>query len=108
MLKRSHCGAVRMRLELGKPSVEILRAEALSLWRRANASCSRQTLCGDPARRSALAVSVFRFFGLSLLANRCWEVVSWFTRLLSRSRISTRSALAQVPHDTVRLPQPRG
>ena len=33
--KRSRCGAVRMRFSLGEPSAEIVRVEALSLWRRA-------------------------------------------------------------------------
>ena len=56
--KRSRCGAVRMCLALGEPSAEILRVEALLLWRRANASCSRRTLCGDPG---ALAVAPFGF-----------------------------------------------
>ena len=39
------------------PSAEIVRVEALSLWRRANLSWSRRTLCGDCACRSALAVA---------------------------------------------------
>ena len=59
--KRSRCGAVRICPTRGEPVAEILRIEALSLWRRANSSCSRQTLCGDPARRSALAVAPFDF-----------------------------------------------
>ena len=33
--KRSRCGAVRICLSLGEPSAEIVRVEALSLWRRA-------------------------------------------------------------------------
>ena len=33
--KHSRCGAVRILLSLGKPSAEIVRVEALSLWRRA-------------------------------------------------------------------------
>ena len=56
--KRSRCGAVRICLSLGEPSAEIVRVEALSLWRRA----------------------VF------LLAKRPLEVVWWFARLLSQSR----------------------
>ena len=56
--KRSRCGAVRICLSLGEPSAEIVRVEALSLWRRA-------------------------FF---LLAKRPLEVVSWFARLLSQCR----------------------
>ena len=36
--KRSRCGAVRICLERGEPSAEIVRVEALSLWRRANLS----------------------------------------------------------------------
>ena len=56
--KRSGCGAVRICLSLGEPSAEIVRVEALSLWRRA----------------------------LFLLAKRPLEVVSWFARLLSQSR----------------------
>ena len=36
--KRSRCGAVRICLDLGEPSAEIVRVEALSLWRRANLS----------------------------------------------------------------------
>ena len=39
--KRSRCGAVRICLELGAPSAEIVRVEALSLSCRANLSCSR-------------------------------------------------------------------
>ena len=49
---------VRICLSLGEPVAEIVRVEALSLWRRA-------------------------FF---LLAKRPLEVVSWFARLLSQSR----------------------
>ena len=60
----SRCGAVRMCLELGEPSAEIVRVEALSLWRRANVSCARRTLCGDRACQSALAVAPCEF-GLS-------------------------------------------
>ena len=56
--KRSRCGAVRICLSLGEPSAEIVRVEALSLWRRA----------------------------IFLLAERPLEVVSWFARLLSQSR----------------------
>ena len=56
--KRSCCGAVRVCLSLGEPSAEIVRVEALSLWRRA----------------------------IFLLAKRPLEVVSWFARLLSQSR----------------------
>ena len=33
--KRSRCGAVRICLSLGEPSAEIVRVEALLLWRRA-------------------------------------------------------------------------
>ena len=33
--KRSRRGAVRILLNLGEPSAEIVRVEALSLWRRA-------------------------------------------------------------------------
>ena len=58
MSKRSRCGAVRICLEPDEPSAEIVRVEALSLWRRA-------------------------FF---LLAKRLLEVVSWCARLLSQSR----------------------
>ena len=61
MSKRSRCGAVRICLERGEPSAEIVRVEALSLWRRANLSWSRRTLCGDRARRSALAVAPCEF-----------------------------------------------
>ena len=43
---------------VGEPSTEIVRVEALSLWRRA----------------------------IFLLAKRPLEVVSWFARLLSQSR----------------------
>ena len=56
--KRSRCGAVRILLSLGEPSAEIVRVEALSLWRRA----------------------------ILLLAKWPLEVVSWFARLLSQSR----------------------
>ena len=56
--KRSRCGAVRICLSLGEPSAEIVRVEALPLWRRA----------------------------IFLLAKRPLEVVSWFARLLSKSR----------------------
>ena len=45
-------------VSLGEPSAEIVRVEALSLWRRA----------------------------IFLLAKRALEVVSWFARLLSQSR----------------------
>ena len=37
--KRSRCGAVRMRLALDEPSAEMLRVEALSLWRRSIFLC---------------------------------------------------------------------
>ena len=56
--KRSRCGAVQICLSLGEASAEIVRVEALSLWRRA----------------------------IFLLAKRPLEVVSWFARLLSQSR----------------------
>ena len=56
--KRSRCGAVRILLNLGEPSAEIVRVKALSLWRRA----------------------------FLLLAKWPLEVVSWFARLLSQSR----------------------
>ena len=56
--KRSRCCAVRICLSLGEPCAEIVRVEALSLWRRA----------------------------IFLLAKRPLEVVSWFARLLSQSR----------------------
>ena len=68
--KRSRCGVVRMRLALGEPSAEVQRVE--------------------------VAPSDFLF---SLLANRCWEVVSCCALLLSRSRVSTRSAPPQLRHD---------
>ena len=58
MSKRSRCGAVRILLSLCEPSAEIVRVEALSLWRRA----------------------------ILLLAKWPLEVVSWFARLLSQSR----------------------
>ena len=75
--KRSRCGAVRMCLELGEPFAEILRVKALSLWRRASASCSRRTLCGDPACRSALAVAPFdvsAFFACEAVFGSCLVV----------------------------------
>ena len=50
--------AVRICLEPDEPSAEIVRVEALSLWRRA----------------------------IFLLAKRLLEVVSWCARLLSQSR----------------------
>ena len=59
--KRSHCGAVRICLDLGEPSAEIVRVEALSLWRRANLFWPRRTLCGDCACRSALTVAPSEF-----------------------------------------------
>ena len=40
-----------------RPSAEIVRVEALSLWRRANSSKCLRTLRGDRACRSALAVA---------------------------------------------------
>ena len=40
-----------------RPSAEIVRVEALSLWRCANSSWSRRTISGDRACRSALAVA---------------------------------------------------
>ena len=58
MSKRSCCGAVRILFSLGEPSEEIVRVEALSLWRRA----------------------------ILLLAKWPLEAVSWFARLLSQSR----------------------
>ena len=112
--KRSRCGAVQICLELGKPSAEILRVEALSLRRRANASCSWRTLCGDPARRSALArrranascsrrtlcedpacrsalaVAPLGFL-ISLLANRCLDQSSGCNIATSKRKSSTRS-----------------
>ena len=56
---RSRCGAVRIRFSLGEASAEIVRVEALLLWRRA----------------------------ILLLAKWPLEVVSWFARLLSQSRV---------------------
>ena len=56
-----NCGVVRICLELGEPSAEIVRVEAFSLWRRANLSWSRRTLCGDRACQSALSVAPCEF-----------------------------------------------
>ena len=56
--KCSRCGAARILLSLGEPSAEIVRVEALSLWRRA----------------------------VLLLAKWPLEDVSWFARLQSRVR----------------------
>ena len=61
MSKRSRCGAVRICLEPDEPSAGIVRVGSLSLWRRANLSWSRRTLCGDRACRSALAVAPCEF-----------------------------------------------
>ena len=78
--KSSRCGAVRICLELGEPSAEIARVEALSLWRRANASCSRRTLCGDLACRSALAVpcSIFCFHQCVTYRSYCSAALAPF------------------------------
>ena len=62
-----------------EPFAGIVRVEALSLWRRANSSKSRRTLCGDRACRSGAV----RF---CCSRNGLLEVVSWFARLLSQSR----------------------
>ena len=51
--KRSRCGVVRMCLELGEPSAEISRVEALLLSRRANAPCEC-VLVTAPAAKSQL------------------------------------------------------
>ena len=59
--KRSRCSAVRICLERGELSAEIVRVEALSLWRRASLSWSRRTLCADPACGSALAMAPCEF-----------------------------------------------
>ena len=61
MSKRSRCGAVRICFDLGEPSAEIVRVEALSLWRRATLSCPRRTLCGDCACPSPLTVAPCEF-----------------------------------------------
>ena len=45
--KRSRCGAVRICLSLGEPSAEIVRVEALSLWRRAIFLLARETAFGS-------------------------------------------------------------
>ena len=45
--KRSRCGAVRICLSLGEPSAEIVRVEALSLWRRAIFILARETAFGS-------------------------------------------------------------
>ena len=102
MSKRSRCGAVRICLDLGEPSAEILRVEALSLWRRANLSNPLRGSCvSDRSRSGAVRVclepdepsaEIVRVEALSLwrraiflLAKRLLEVVSWCARLLSQS-----------------------
>ena len=72
--KRSRCDAVRICLDLGEPSAEILRVEALSLWRRANLSWARWTLCGDRACRSALAVAPCDFLARDTAFGSCLVV----------------------------------
>ena len=59
--ERSRCGAVRISQLADEPSAGIVRVGALSLWRRASFKARRQTLCGDRACRSALAVAPCAF-----------------------------------------------
>ena len=106
MSKRSRCGAVRICLDLGEPSAEILRVEALAVapcefvlspMNPLRGSCvSDRSRCGavriclEPDEPSAEivrveALSLWRR-AIFLLAKRLLEVVSWCARLLSQSR----------------------
>ena len=86
-----------------QPSAEIRVVEVQKLRTFYDFCKPRATLCGDRARRSALAVAPCEFVSVSaeivrvealslwrraifLLAKRPLEVVSWFARLLSQSR----------------------
>ena len=83
-----------------RPSAEIRVVEVQKLRSSYDFCKPRATLCGDRARRSALAVApcepsaeIVRVEALSLwrraiflLAKRPLQVVSWFARLLSQSR----------------------
>ena len=59
--ERPRCGAVRIFYVADKPSAEIVRVGAPSLWRRAIFLRGRRTLCGDCACRIALAVVFAKF-----------------------------------------------
>ena len=86
-----------------RPSAEIRVVEVQKLRTFYDFCGPRATLCGDRARRSALAVAPCEFVlasaeivcvealslrrrAIFLLAKRPLEVVSWFARLLSQSR----------------------
>ena len=59
--EHSRCGAVRTFYVADEPSAGIVRVGALALWRRANFLHRRRTLCGDYARRIALAAAPCEF-----------------------------------------------
>ena len=83
-----------------RPSAEIrvVEVQKLGAFLRFHFCGPRATLCGDRARRSALAAAPCGFVflrvealslwrrALFLLAKRPLKVVSWFARLLSQSR----------------------
>ena len=73
-----NCGLFTISARRARPSAEIVRVEALSLWRRANLANPLRRLCVE-------ALSLWRR-AVFLLATRPLEVVSWFARLLSQSR----------------------
>ena len=101
--RSKNCGLFTIFSMRARPSAEIRVVEVQKLGTFYDFCAARATLCGDRARRSALAVAPCEFVLVSanplrvealslwrraifLLAKRPLEVVSWFARLLSQSR----------------------
>ena len=61
MSDRSRCGAARIFYVADEPSAGIVRVEALSLWRCANLSCSRDALQGSCALDIEIALKPLGF-----------------------------------------------
>ena len=110
--KRSRCGAVRICLSLGEPSAEIVRVEALSLWRCSEhlrrATCAEQAqsnlhrpTCAEHMRKALVRSNWRRALAQSNLLRALAQ--SNLHRALARSSFQ-RATCAQQP-GTMQLAQ---
>ena len=60
MSKRSRCDAVRICFDRGEPSAEVVRVEALSLWRRSFILAARIVFERSRGLRAAFAIAASR------------------------------------------------
>ena len=80
MSKRSRCGAVRICLEIGEPSEDIARVEALSLWRRCLVSLANPLGLRVSKRSRCGAVRICRELGEPSAEIACVEALSLWRR----------------------------